>query len=427
MLLPMGKETQLPMGVGMRFWTAKKPKFFYTCLIILSIPAAVYAASWWSYSNITNLVSTDEFIVGSSTRGAPVVNVLWSDILSQIDADGGFYVSGDLLRTENGNSPTAPSNDGEFVVDTDDEQFIIRVGGNNKTFDFSGDSAGYVFGSDGSGGFTLQAAGAGDMTAVLGDATGAVPVLFQSWVAFSNSDATPDVSTATNFRTVDTTTITDFDGTPVDGQFLYVYCGAATVFDLTDSGLSAWNRTTDLTCTIGQIVSWKYRSSTGDWSCENCPDETTTLSSDGIVVNDGGVAEAVSMADNDGITWANADGTDGDPTPTVAYPVFEERTIIDPTASDDYYWFKADGATTVTSIDCIAQGSTPSVTVDVQECNTAGASCTTILDSAITCTDTASAGTISDATLADNAWIYVSLGTPSGTVNAVNFTLAGTK
>jgi hypothetical protein len=121
----------------------------------------------------------------------------------------------------------------------------------------------------------VETKGDGDITSVLGDLVGAVPVIFQTWTAFGAGDATPSVSAASFYRTVDTTTITDFDD-PVEGQMLIVYCGAATVFDLTASGLVAANRAADYTCVVGDPIIWFYRDT--QWYASNIPDEITTIS-----------------------------------------------------------------------------------------------------------------------------------------------------
>jgi hypothetical protein len=160
--------------------------------------------------------------------------------------------------------------------------------------------------------------GSGDITSVLSDATGEVPTLLQTWTAFTAADATPAIVNW-KYRTVDTTTITDFDGTIADGQSLRVYCGAATVFDFTGSGLVSANRTTDMTCDVGQIVDFEYRTDT--WYCTNCPDESISLSSDGLVVNDGGTPEAVSIAGTGLAVVTNGDGTDGNPSVAVTAAV----------------------------------------------------------------------------------------------------------
>jgi hypothetical protein len=257
---------------------ADEATFKATVNLEIGTDVQAYDADLSTYAGITPSANV-QTMLGSADNSAILTNIGAEPALtdeaslySTLSDVSQFYEPGDLLRTENGNTPTAPTNDGEFVVDTDDEQFIIRVGGGNKNFDFTSDGSGYVFGSDGSGNFTLRAP---------------------------------------------------------------------------DTGIS--------------------------------------------------------------------------------FPVLEERTITDPADVDDYYWFKVDGTTTVSSVDCIAQGSTPSITVDVQECDSSGASCASILSSVITCNGGNDAGTVSDATLADNAWVYVALGAPSGTVSAISVTLAGTK
>ena len=124
----------------------------------------------------------------------------------------------------------------------------------------------------------------GDITSVLGDDSGAVPFLYQSWTAFTAEDTTPDVSSAQNFRTVDTTTISGFDhgaGAITDGRSLTVYCGAATVIDLTTSEITAANRSTDYTCSVGDVLLFVYY--TDQWYALNIPDAITTLDDSGTV------------------------------------------------------------------------------------------------------------------------------------------------
>lgn len=161
-------------------------------------------------------------------------------------------------------------------------------------------------------------AGSGDITGVLGDDTGAVPFLYQTWTAFTGGDATPDVSAAQHFRTVDTTTITGFDhgaGAITDGRTLTVYCGAATVFDLTNSEITSANRSSDYTCAAGIVLTFVYN--TDQWYTLNIPDAYQTLASNGLVVNDDGVPEAVSIAGAGLAVASNGDGQDGNPTITV--------------------------------------------------------------------------------------------------------------
>lgn len=93
---------------------------------------------------------------------------------------------------------------------------------------------------------------------------------------------------------------------------------------------------------------------------------------------------------------------------------FAVKTPVD---ADDFLLFKAQTAMTITDIHVIAQGGT-SISVDIQECNSSGASCSTV-DAAITA-DTDGAeddGTLSNGTIDAGDWVKVVLGAPSGTVN----------
>ena len=269
---------------------------------------------------------------------------------------------------------------------------------------------------------------AGDITGVLGDDTGAVPFLYQTWAAVSAGDATPDVSAAQHFRTVDTTTITGFDhgaGAITDGRTLTVYCGAATVFDLTTSEITAANRSSDYTCVVGTVLTFAYY--TDQWYALNVPDAYQTLSSDGIVVNNAGTPLARTLSNGDGISWTNPGGLAGDPTPTVDYPVLHSRTISTPADADDYNWFQAPAAITLSAVKCFAEGSTPSITADVQECDSAGANCASVLSGAIPCNGGWDAGTVSDTAIAANGTMRILLGAPSGTVSAVTVQVEGTR
>jgi hypothetical protein len=64
-----------------------------------------------------------------------------------------------------------------------------------------------------------------------------------------------------------------------------------------------------------------------------------------------------------------------------------------------------------------------SAILDVQECNTNGASCSTILSGTITCGTTYGTGTVSDTAIAAGNYVYYSVGTVTGTVGFlyVNF------
>jgi hypothetical protein len=173
----------------------------------------------------------------------------------------------------------------------------------------------------------------GDVTSVLGDTTGDVPLLFQDASAFTGSDATPDVSTALHWITADTTTYTDFDGTPVDGQQLWIYCKHAATFDLTSSGIEAWNRSSDLTATVGFVAVLIYEDDDNQWHFINAPDAYETLGDNGIVVNNSGTPVARSIAGAGLAAASNADGTAGNPTITV--PAEDAAGLNTGTATDE--------------------------------------------------------------------------------------------
>jgi hypothetical protein len=157
---------------------AIKRKSLVIAVLAVFVPATIYSAVLWTYTNDTNIVATDEFLIGSSSRsGSGLVNVTWPNLLSEILSDGDFqselvnkaglysalsdatqfYEPGDLLRTQASNTPTTLSTSGEFNIDSDDEQFKIRVGTKTIVFDFSGDGLNYSLKSNGSGFFTLGA------------------------------------------------------------------------------------------------------------------------------------------------------------------------------------------------------------------------------------------------------------------------------
>lgn len=155
---------------------------------------------------------------------------------------------------------------------------------------------------------------------VLGDTGGAVPILFQDAVAFTGADATPDVSTALHWITADTTTYTDFDGTPVDGQQLWIYCAHAATFDLTSSGIEAYNRTTDLIATVGFVAVLIYEDNDSQWKFVNAPSAVAEISSNGLIARTGAgtaAARTITGTTNE-IEVDNGNGASGNP--TIGFP-----------------------------------------------------------------------------------------------------------
>lgn len=107
-------------------------------------------------------------------------------------------------------------------------------------------------------------------------------------------------------------------------------------------------------------------------------------------------------------------------------PVTESITIADPDGTDDYIWFSPPVTLTVTGVQCVAEGTTPSITLDVQECTGSdGTTCTSILSGGtpVTCDGGNDAATVSDTSIAAGNVVRWYLGAPSGTVDSLWFQL----
>jgi len=95
---------------------------------------------------------------------------------------------------------------------------------------------------------------------------------------FDSADTTPNVSTGILWTSNSTgVTITDFDGTPLDGQLLIVRSGGATVYDCTGAGLDCGS--VDITTAAGDMTHWVYDGT--DWDLIAFMDVSTDMGTDG--------------------------------------------------------------------------------------------------------------------------------------------------
>jgi hypothetical protein len=104
----------------------------------------------------------------------------------------------------------------------------------------------------------------------------------------------------------------------------------------------------------------------------------------------------------------------------------ESFVIKSPVSTDDFLLMKAPFGMQVSQLDCVAQGITPSLTVEVQECNSNGASCASIgLSVSPVAADTnySDAPTTNPEPIAADAWLKVMTTLTSGTVNFVTCTV----
>ena len=99
------------------------------------------------------------------------------------------------------------------------------------------------------------------------------------------------------------------------------------------------------------------------------------------------------------------------------YRFQENFAIKSPVDADDVLMFKAQQAITVTDIHVLAQGG-GTISVDIQECDSAGANCATV-DAAISADSDGAEddGTLSNGAIDAGDWVKLVLAAPSGTVN----------
>ncbi len=103
--------------------------------------------------------------------------------------------------------------------------------------------------------------------------------------------------------------------------------------------------------------------------------------------------------------------------------------IYSPTASMiNLYTARLNRAVTLSSMGCIVDpaNSGESVIVNVYECDSNGDNCTTIINQ-ITCANTPTAATITDSSLAANAFLKITIGTVTGTVTSLLIYGTGTQ
>lgn len=116
----------------------------------------------------------------------------------------------------------------------------------------------------------VSSMGAGDVTGVLDDSIGAVPVLLQDATAFTINDETPSVSGHSVFITANAatpTTISDFDDASNGQIILVIVNDASTTFDFTSSGLEGMDA--DYAASNGNMLLFVYASQDSQWHCSS--------------------------------------------------------------------------------------------------------------------------------------------------------------
>lgn len=115
----------------------------------------------------------------------------------------------------------------------------------------------------------------------------------------------------------------------------------------------------------------------------------------------------------------------------LTYKLWDSKTLENPTTGDSFLLWQTLDAITLTNIKCISDPTQAgdSVSIDIQECDSAGANCVDADTSAITCDYDGAAddGTINDPNIDANDYINWKINSAVGTPSQVNVTIYYTK
>ena len=279
-------------------------------------------------------------------------------------------------------------------------------------------------------------------------------------ITFSGTLTLPASTTLTT-PNLDTPTITLADASTLTLPAAAVDGGWSTgLFGCGPDGTCAWTNIADLEATIPisgeitdeQVACWESSETPGTNKLKSCGTKTTDNSTATHLLckDDSGEIEnctlaglAISGTTSPTITvesipanaTINAVGeltvdttTDqfkyyGGAVRVLPYIKYLSIVIPAPADTDDINILKAPYGMTILGIDCIVQGTT-SVTGQIQECSSAGASCAD-LDSDITCDADGAAddGTLTDSTIASGAWLRWKTTSVSGTPTFLTVTV----
>ena len=250
-----------------------------------------------------------------------------------------------------------------------------------------------------------------DMTAAIGSTVQAYDVDLTTWAGITPSANAQSLVGAANYAAM--RTLLDLEA----GTDFYSIAAADTAFE------------GELNNSAGLRAALSDESGTGAAIFAGGAIGAATATTPAANDNDTSVATTAALQTEltayatDTVTFTNKT-IDADNNTIVDVPITEQITIADPDGTDDYIWFRAPVTLTVTGVQCVAEGTTPSITLDVHECTgSAGTTCTTILSSVVTCNGGNDAATVSDTTIASGNVIRWYLGTPTGTVDSLWFQL----
>jgi hypothetical protein len=111
-------------------------------------------------------------------------------------------------------------------------------------------------------------------------------------------------------------------------------------------------------------------------------------------------------------------------------PFSKAITIESPTSSEDITLFFTDDAITITQLNAVCVGSTPSVTYTIRHGSDRSATGNEVVTSGSTTTSTTMGDEVTsfnDATIAAGSWVWLETTAQSGTVGTVNITIEYTR
>jgi hypothetical protein len=158
-----------------------------------------------------------------------------------------------------------------------------------------------------------------------------------------------------------------------------------------------------------------------------------TLDINNATVSLDGAMSSTDKTKLDGIE-ANADKTDATNVAAAgALTEWEHSFTIElPTDADEFSWFFTNKAITATELRLVTKGTTPSTGIilyhALDRSHTAGSGATTIVTQTVTSTTTGhSLTSFDDATIPADSFVWIDVGTVTGTVTTVSGTMFGTK
>lgn len=219
-----------------------------------------------------------------------------------------------------------------FYSNTDGDVTELALGADGSYLRSNGPTSAPTFTTPG---------GSGDITAVLDCDTGDCDELYDAPTAFSDGDATPDISAGSVFMTANTssTTISNFDTELTNGKIIFVIVNDSdTTFDFTSSGLEGMAY--DYEASNGDLLTFVYTTTDNQWHAQFFPDNVTVVgTTEGLRVGDGTPTQTMNGEDAYVEGFLEVGGPIYAMGGIVPAPSTDPYVLLDVTDPDDTDWF----------------------------------------------------------------------------------------